>query len=91
MKFSEVVNRLTGLSTPFGRASWQPTEMEIAAARRLIASLEDRRGHMPRPTDLLFPKWPSDLNASAIDIRPRSRKQTVLKNGPGRVEAIRLA
>ena len=43
MKFSEIANRLTGISTPFGGASWQPAEMEIAAARRIIASLEDRR------------------------------------------------
>jgi hypothetical protein len=43
MKFSEIANRLTGISTPFGGASWQPAEMEIAAARRMIAFLEDRR------------------------------------------------
>ena len=43
MKFSEIANRLTGISTPFGGASWQPAEMEIAAARRVIAFLEDRR------------------------------------------------
>lgn len=41
MKFSEIANRLTGISTPFGGASWQPAEMEIAAARRVIAFLED--------------------------------------------------
>jgi len=43
MKFSEIANRLTGISTPFGGASWQPAEMEIAAARRVITFLEDRR------------------------------------------------
>jgi hypothetical protein len=43
MKFSEIANRLTGISTPFGGASWQPAEMEIGAARRVIAFLEDRR------------------------------------------------
>jgi hypothetical protein len=43
MKFSEIANRLTGISTPFGGASWQPADMEIAAARRVIAFLEDRR------------------------------------------------
>lgn len=43
MKFSEIANRLTGISTPFGGASWQPAEMETAAARRVIAFLEDRR------------------------------------------------
>lgn len=43
MKFAEVANRLTGISTPFGGASWQPAEMEISAARRVIVFLEDRR------------------------------------------------
>lgn len=42
MKFSEIANRLTGISTPFGGASWQPAEREIAAARRIIVFLEDR-------------------------------------------------
>lgn len=36
MKFSEIANRLTGISTPFGRASWQPAEMEIEGVRRVI-------------------------------------------------------
>jgi hypothetical protein len=43
MKFSEIANRLTGISTPFGGASWKPAEMEIEGARRVIAFLEDRR------------------------------------------------
>lgn len=43
MKFSEIANRLTGIATPFGGASWQPAEMEVATARRVIALLEDRR------------------------------------------------
>ena len=43
MKFTEIANRLTGISTPFGGASWQPAELEVAGARRVIAFLEDRR------------------------------------------------
>ena len=43
MKFSKIASRLTGISTPFGGASWQPAEMEIATARRVVAFLEDRR------------------------------------------------
>jgi hypothetical protein len=43
MKFSEIASRLTVISTPFGGASWQPSETEIVAARRVIAFLEDRR------------------------------------------------
>jgi hypothetical protein len=43
MKFSEIANRVTGISTPVGGVSWQPAELEIAGARRVIAFLEDRR------------------------------------------------
>ena len=43
MKFSEIAGRLTGISTPLGGVSWQATETEAAAARRVISFLEDRR------------------------------------------------
>lgn len=43
MKFSEIANRLTGISTPLGGASWQPAELDISAARRVVVFLEDRR------------------------------------------------
>jgi Family of unknown function (DUF6650) len=43
MKFSEIANRLTGISTPVLGVSWQPAESEAAAARRVVAFLEDRR------------------------------------------------
>ena len=43
MKFSEIANRLTGISTPIIGVSWQPTGSETAAARRVAAFLEDRR------------------------------------------------
>lgn len=43
MKFSEIANRLTGISSPLLGVSWQPTEMEVSAARRVVAFLEDRR------------------------------------------------
>jgi hypothetical protein len=43
MKFHEMAGRLTGISTAFGGASWQPPESEVMAARRVIAFLEDRR------------------------------------------------
>jgi hypothetical protein len=38
-----LANRLTGISTPLVRVSWQPTDLEVSAARRVIAFLEDRR------------------------------------------------
>lgn len=43
MKWNEIANRLTGISTPVGGVSWQATELEVSAARRLVAFLEDRR------------------------------------------------
>ena len=43
MKFSEIANRLTGISTPLGGVSWQATELEVSAARRVVSFLEDRR------------------------------------------------
>lgn len=43
MKFSEIANRLTGISTPLGGVSWEASELEVSIARRVIAFLEDRR------------------------------------------------
>jgi hypothetical protein len=67
MKFSEIANRLTGISTPFGGASWEPAEMEIAAARRVIAFLEDRRV-LYEPSEM---EVPSHCVHSVIEIRHR--------------------
>lgn len=33
---------MTGISTPLVAVSWQPTDLEVTAARRVIAFLEDR-------------------------------------------------
>jgi hypothetical protein len=43
VKFSEIANQLTGISTPLVGVLWQPTDLEVSAARRVIAFLEDRR------------------------------------------------
>ena len=43
MKFSEILKRLTGISTPVFGVSWNPPEPERAVAKRVIAKLEDRR------------------------------------------------
>lgn len=67
MKFSEIANRLTGISTPFGGASWQPAEMEIGAARRVIAFLEDRRV-LYEPSEM---EVPEHCVHSVIEIRHR--------------------
>src|ERR1700678_2587913 len=67
MKFSEIANRLTGISTPFGGASWQPAEMEITAARRFAAFVEDRRV-LYEPSEM---EVPSHCVHSVIEIRHR--------------------
>lgn len=43
MKFSEIASRLTGISSPIGGISWESSEPEPKAARRVVAFLEDRR------------------------------------------------
>lgn len=43
VKFKQVLSRLTGISTPVFGVSWDPSEPAVAAARRLLTYLEDRR------------------------------------------------
>lgn len=43
MKFKEIVNRLTGVSSPIFGVSWNPVEADVTKARRVITFLEDRR------------------------------------------------
>jgi hypothetical protein len=65
MKFSEIANRLTGISTPLVGVSWQPTEPEKAAARRVVTFLEDRRVlYVPSEQEL-----PSHCVDSVLQIR----------------------
>ena len=65
MKFSEIAGRLTGISTPLGGVSWQATEAEIAAARRVVTFLEDRRV-LYAPDEL---EVPAHCVHSVMDIR----------------------
>lgn len=37
------LNRLTGISTPVFGVSWNPSQLDVDVARRLLTSLEDRR------------------------------------------------
>jgi hypothetical protein len=65
VKFSEIANRLTGISTPIVGVSWQPSELEVSAARRVIAFLEDRRV-LYAPDEM---EVPSHCVHSVLDIR----------------------
>ena len=86
MKFAEIANRLTGISTPFGGASWQPAEMEITAARRVIALLEDRRV-LYEPNEL---EVPSHCVHSVIEIRHHlSNELGKLDSGSELAESLR--
>jgi hypothetical protein len=65
LKFSEIANRLTGISTPLGGVSWQTTELDASAARRVVAFLEDRRV-LYAPDEL---EMPSHCVHSVLEIR----------------------
>jgi hypothetical protein len=65
VKFTEIAGRLTGISTPLGGVSWQATETEMAAARRVISFLEDRRV-LYAPDEL---EVPAHCVHSVLDIR----------------------
>lgn len=43
MRFSEIINRLTGISCPVFGLSWNPVDTERSIARRIIVFLEPRR------------------------------------------------
>ena len=43
MKFKELINHLTGFSTPIFGVSWNPLQLEVTVAHKTITFLEDRR------------------------------------------------
>lgn len=43
MKFKEIANRLTGISCPVFGVQWNPPELDVTRARRVLTFLEDRR------------------------------------------------
>ena len=54
LKFKEITNQLTGISTPIFGVSWNPPESERAVAKRIISHLEDRRV-LYNPTEMEIP------------------------------------
>jgi hypothetical protein len=55
MKFQEILNRLTGINTPILGVSWNPLDLEVTVARRVIIYLQDRRV-LYNPYDLEIPE-----------------------------------
>jgi hypothetical protein len=43
MRFSEIVGRLNGLSTPIFGVSWEPPVSDVAIARGVVTFLEEKR------------------------------------------------
>ena len=43
MKFKEIINRITGISTPIFGVSWSPTTLEREIARKTLDYLSDKR------------------------------------------------
>ena len=43
MNYKEILGHITGFSIPVFGISWNPPELEVAVARRIVIFLEDRR------------------------------------------------
>lgn len=65
MRPSEAARRITGFSTPIGGLQWQPGDSDVAAARRVMDFLADRRV-LWRSIDLEVPRYSID---SVLEIR----------------------
>lgn len=59
MRFSEIIGRLNGVSTPIFGISWTPPVSDVAAARGVIAFLEDRR--------VLYNPYEAEIASECID------------------------
>ena len=65
--FRQLLNRLTGFSTPVFGVSWSPAESEKQVAERVITFLEDRRVILPRSVLDNFLVFVSVASPSAYD------------------------
>ena len=89
MKFSEIANRLTGISTPVGGVSWQPAELEIAGARRVVAFLEDRRVlYDPYQMELVSGSHIPDGLLAAMTLLSEKPRQGVPSWNPAPIQGI---
>jgi len=71
VKLSELISRLTGISTPIGGVSWTSPEADVAVARRVLVFLEDRRV-LYAPYDLEVPRSCAE---SVLEVRRFLTKQ----------------
>ena len=81
IRYQDVLQRITGISTPFFGVSWEPPQLERDIVRRVLAHLEDRRAlYYPYEQEL-----PSLVNNSIREIRRE------LSNALGMVEKDSVA
>ncbi len=67
LPFLQVLNRITGISTPIFGVSWTPPNLDVEAAKRLLTYLEDRRVQF-NPYEL---ETPPHVVQSILTIRER--------------------